>query len=615
MVFKVKSERPRRAPTTHSFGATGGVPEGLGRKFTRFVRYDFGVEAAEFAPERSVNALETPRWAWVLLWVLTLGTLAARYVGIDNGLPCSPEGDAVIVWQASYFDRPDSDKVGSGPATYYPLLLARIVDAVPGRSHVVPAATEASLEEHLAAAALPYLKARVVLVVISTLLVFVTFLIARRFFEPGWALCAAALVATSLLDTIYARQARPHAASASMSLLALWAALALFERPTLLRYLLAGLAAALAVGTLHNGAFTIPALFLAHVLVHGRRWWWLAGALALVPLALWLFYPWLFQQGIFAPGQGARLDIGGQELGREHFNGAGFVEIVRGIFGHDPVLIVLAFVGAAIGIGLCFRATTRPRGQMRAKLFVLLGFPVTFTLVWGVMSRVEPRFVVSLIPFLALLAVLALRFIARRFTFGTTASVALALAVLALPAYACGKLFWLSTRTDTFALAAQWIEKNLDRERDRIACRFLCSVPLRVRREGMVGLPDHALNNWERYQLLLPPDSDDEAWSIHWMFRNGMFMDRLLSGDEAVGVARDARATYALAHVTLDERTVLDQTRAGLAEHGTLVTRFDHSDPTQPEIKGGGAERQWRALEVVLRFERLGPPIEIYRLK
>jgi hypothetical protein len=102
---------------------------------------------------------------------------------------------------------------------------------------------------------------------------------------------------------------------------------------------------------------------------------------------------------------------------------------------------------------------------------------------------------------------------------------------------------------------------------------------------------------------------------MHWMFRTGVFRDRVLSADEAMSVAREVDATYAIAYVNVDEAKSPDKTLAGLVEHGTLVTRFENADPPLSTLAGRGIERQWRALEVVLRSERLGPPIEIYRLK
>src|SRR5436190_8368025 len=147
----------------------------------RAVRDDSAVGAVDPGPGDGLNALRTPPWAWALLELLTITTLAARFVGIDRLLPHAPEPDAVIVWQASYMDRPAGEAMGwhSAPATYYPYLLARIVDAAPGRSHIVPAPATAPLAEHLAAAALPYRKARSVLIVLSVVLVVATFLVAR----------------------------------------------------------------------------------------------------------------------------------------------------------------------------------------------------------------------------------------------------------------------------------------------------------------------------------------------------------------------------------------------------------------------------------------------------
>jgi hypothetical protein len=551
---------------------------------------------------------------WFAVTILTLASAAARWMAAGSRLPHAPEPDAVIVWQASYLDRPEGAEANarSYSATYYPTLLAQLVAAAPGHSHVALAPLGASDEEHLAAAAEPYRKARTVLALFAALLVPITVLVARRFFEPTWALSAAAFVATSLLALEYGQQARPHAASASANLLAVLAALALVAKPARRNYLLAGVSAAIAVGTLHNGAFTVPALLVAHLLAHGRRWLGLAGALALVALSLRVFYPWLFVLGIFAPGKGGRLDIGGQELGAEHFDGAGFGEIVRGVLGYDPTLLCLAGVGLALGLVVWARAATRPRGERRADILVLAAFPLSFTLMWGIMSRVEPRFVISLVPYLALLAVFALRFLARRFEIGRTACTASVLALLAFPTFVCVKSVALHTRSDTNTLAARWIEAHADKESDRIGINFLYSLPLRQKRAGLEALPDFARNIWERYLLALE-DPSDHGWSTHWMFRGGALADRILSGDEALEAARESRVTYAVVIVPADEGTSIDKTRAGIAAHGRLLAHFEACESI-PQLAGGGAERGWRALEFVLHADRLGPSIEIYRL-
>jgi len=565
---------------------------------------------------QNVNELRTPRWVWVLLTVLVIATTAARFIGIDSLLPHAPEPDAVIVWQASYLDRPEGEGVTarSYPATYYPTLLAHIVAGAPGHSHLTPAPPGATDDELRVVASEPYVKARSVIALLSTLLVPFTFLVARRFFSPGWAVCASAFVATSLLATEYARHSRPHAPSAAMNMIGVAAALVVVSRPSVRNYVTAGFAAALAVGTLHNGVFVLPALFLAHCLARGRRWIGLALALTLVALSVWIFYPWMFNAGIFAPDDSGRLDIGGQALGAEHFTAAGFYEIPRGLFGHDPLLVIVAAVGLAVGIVACIRPATRPRGELRAQLLVLLAFPISFTLLWGMMSRVEPRFVVSLVPYAALLATLALRSITRAFGFGTIASIATSLAVLGVPTYACGKHFLLAARADTWKLATRWVEEHTDRNADCIGIPFLYSLPLRERRAGLEALPLYARNNWECYQLALDP-SMDSGWNTRWMFRAGMLADRLLSGDEAVSAARQDGVTYALVMVPADLAISIDKTYEGISKAGELVLRIDPSDTGAPQLVGAGLDRQWRAFEFVMKSDRLGPIIEIYRMK
>src|SRR5207247_822796 len=108
----------------------------------------------------------------------------------------------------------------------YPMLLTRVLAALP-EAHVD--ANESStggelLARSLSAAARPYVQGRVLVLLLSMLLVPLSYAVARRFLQRGPSLVAAFLVATSLLHALFSTQARPHGAHASLALLAVWAA-------------------------------------------------------------------------------------------------------------------------------------------------------------------------------------------------------------------------------------------------------------------------------------------------------------------------------------------------------------------------------------------------------
>ena len=110
----------------------------------------------------------------------------------------------------------------------------------------------ASAAEHLRYASKDYVDARITAALLSALIVPATFFLARRFTEPRFALLAAALVAGSLLGTVFGRQARPHAPAAALVACAVLTHLRLLERPSLAAWIAVGAVTALAIGTLQS---------------------------------------------------------------------------------------------------------------------------------------------------------------------------------------------------------------------------------------------------------------------------------------------------------------------------------------------------------------------------
>ena len=334
-----------------------------------------------------------------------------------------------------------------------------------------------------------------------------------------------------------------------------------------------------------------------------------------VPAALPIFYPWLFVNGILAPNKGGELDIGGQELRWDLFSGAGYGQIARGLFSYDPLLCVLALGGLLLGIVSWCKRATRPLLEERHASLVLASFPASFVLLWGIMSVVQARFVISLVPFVALLAVFLVRGLARRFELRPALSASLALVVLALPTFACAKLVWLRSQPDTLTLAARWLEEHADRAKDRIGLDFLYSLPLRQQREGMANLPDYARGPWERYQLALRPSAASSGWFTLWMFRTEMMADKILSADEVASVVRDEEVTHAVVIVPWDSATEHDFTRDGVRSLGQLEFAKHPYDLARTQLFGSGYEQGWHAFEKVMLADTWGPPLEIYRTK
>jgi len=295
----------------------------------------------------------------VLLAVLVAVAVALRVPALTRELPHRPEPDAFLVMHAQ-------ERVGDPAlvrhqefAQRYPTLITRVLEAFSPAPSTAPKVGGTSETEALEAAAAPYRRGRTIVMVLSMLLVPLTFVVARRFTgrrrvdrahentgqsandDPtrDWAaLLAAALVGTSLLHALVSTQARPHGAHAALAFAAVWGAMRAADRPTFARIAFAASLAVVAIGSLQSGFFTLPALGIALLLANGSALVRLARAV-LVPIAAacvaFAFYPVLPRidaSGVHLGG------AGGHEMLFQQFTWKG-VEIASYWFrGHDPLL-------------------------------------------------------------------------------------------------------------------------------------------------------------------------------------------------------------------------------------------------------------------------------------
>jgi hypothetical protein len=190
--------------------------------------------------------MNSRRLVLAALALLVLWTLGVRLVGIDFLEPQWTEQDTQLVQHLRVERTGNADEGESGYTDAYPYLLPYLLRAQPRLIEV--AETPQTLEEHLTACKSLFTETRLFIALLSCLTIPLSFLLARRFTSPPWALFASALVSASLLTHTFAQQARPHAAAAPFMLLAVVAALRLRASPSWANYVLAGLAAALGAG-------------------------------------------------------------------------------------------------------------------------------------------------------------------------------------------------------------------------------------------------------------------------------------------------------------------------------------------------------------------------------
>ncbi|TAJ16966.1 MAG: hypothetical protein EPO68_10195 [Planctomycetota bacterium] len=383
--------------------------------------------------------------------------LGLRLRGIDFLLPHHPDPDSQIVAQAA--------RMRAGVETHdyvwstYPHLLARVLSVCP---EAAPAAAPRELSAALAAAARPFLNARILVALLGALALPLTYAIARRFAAQGTALLAAALLATSLIHANFSQQARPHVAFGTLALAVVWTALRLYERASLGRTLAFAGALFCALGTLHFALFLLPVGPVALLCrrdrsARKRAVDWIAPALA-AAAAGWLFWPFLFERvpaTQWSEGLSYRFP---HQIEAEWASGFGFQRYPQLLLHNEPVLAL----AAALGLLCCAWPQARARlRERRAEIAIALAYALPFALAIGIFQRAYARFLVSLLPYLAILGAVGIAgcaaLVARRAPARVAAALQVfaALGALAFPAHIVWRLGTLRAAPDTLELAAE----------------------------------------------------------------------------------------------------------------------------------------------------------------
>lgn len=447
--------------------------------------------------------------ALALLLVLGAGL---RLVGIGYLLPEVMNRDGMVVVRQVEILR-------GGPATpetdpwhygFYPHVMARIATLVPAETS--RPSGPASLEEHLALASAPWIRLRIVSALLSLLAVPATYLLGRRFLDRGGALFAAALVATSLHHIVLALQEKPHATATSFIAIALVAATSLRRKPDLRAYLLAGVAAGLAVGSLQTGAaclFAVAAAFLLRreeAAGRASRAWILA-TVAIVAASVRFFYPFFFRASSGAVRSSeSTTSVGGfAHMLAEGFGSARITKILAALFGLDPLVVVLAVLGVLLWAIAIARSRERRLESSRGDLPILLAFATPYLVVLLCFRETLVRFCLPLLPLLAIAAGYGFRRATARWPKG--ASIAIAVLLLAIPTWPAVHFARIRTRPSPLAEAARWVEANVPRE-ERVVVVPHYDLPLLLTDDAIASnTRDHDQTIWSEYLSKVPPET------------------------------------------------------------------------------------------------------------
>jgi Dolichyl-phosphate-mannose-protein mannosyltransferase len=582
-------------------------------------------------------------WASVagLLVVLVLA-LALRLPAIDRGLPCIPESDAVLVRQAIHFDTCWRGERSPAPALnrQYPPLLGALSAALPGR--VVPNLAPGGLEEQLAAASHPYLLVRWVILVLGLGALPLVYLLGRRPLGPHGALAAAFLVAVSTLHALFTTQARPHGALTTFVLLALLALVQRARRGGAWTALAAGCACALPIACLHNWFAVLVPLVAVEVLRARREHRMLlpSSSLVLFPVlvSIWISYPDLLGREptlrLDAPQAGTSLNLSGHLLRVKDFDGSGFGLVAKYLAITEPALLALSVSGLLLGVyrlraGL-LRALT---AQGREEWFVAAAFGLAYALAIGSYARTFTRFMLPLIPLLALAAAYAMRAALTGRWQRTSWRWGLACLCLLCSAPLV-RTAWRWAQPTTVEALAGWARDTLP-DRTRIALPLGIDAPLALDLARVRLLPGHLRSPWAEHLLRDASLADSIAGPVGfasgrlrnldaWIAKNPALAEPLLelkdytSADYIVALPLTGEhRPHRHAHKGTDS----DGQQGGprFARHGprppadaVLIREFDSGCLDSCMDTNGDSLDDW----TLARFwtsQRLGPQLAVYR--
>ncbi len=580
-------------------------------------------------------------WVWALLVGITLLLGWTRTLGLGAMLPQQREPDPYCVYQAEFLQARAAGEVGgvteyfgAGKERffyYYPLHLARLwMLGSPPKPAAVRLEAE-TLPEHLAAAREPLLRGRLWCAWSSALIVPAVFLLARRFLTLWPALLAAALAGTSLLHLVAAGQAKPHAFAATAIAWGLWGATCLRRHPGPAAMLGAGLLFALGVCSMHYSGVLLgagaAAFFLRDRHPQGARvlMW------ALPVVVLCLVYVWSSPGFLIPPPEGSQQSYEGFRIEDGTLIGLGHridlslftmrhpLRPLTWLWWNDPALLVLAGAGLVVAL-MAARGLDRERRRDAA---VLLAHALPYLVCLAIYNETTDRYMLPLLPHLSVLGAAGVAWFVRALgsrLHRSQAWIAAGSAALALTVPVIGQaaLLRLRLRPDTSEMAQRWIQEHVPADQ-AVGVGPGVALPLIVHPDDLeavlAGWPD---NSWLRYQVDLGEHlaSIDGRHLVPLLLADKRVARQLVKPDSGrawlryLGVAyialEDSQRTRALGRAFRDLRAVLKA-------EGRIVHRaFPRRGPQNPFLDFGNKPEMLRR---TLSQERLGPPIEIWKLR
>jgi hypothetical protein len=317
-----------------------------------------------------------------------------------------------------------------------------------------------------------------------------------------------------------------------------------------------------------------------------------------------------------------------------YFSGQGFRAMLDALANYDPWLSGFAALGVLVVVlGVVRARASRERilGPRARDVMVLLAHGGSHVIAFGVFDNTFQRFLMPVVPYLCLLAAIAVAACAsalsarvstsRSRAWASSAVVALAIAPQCFAAF---KVAWLHCAADTLSSASAWIADNVDHEHARIAISPTIDLTLMRRPVDLpayLGADTLTFSLWIDYQVALGSKVDpDETWNIGTIpFARAPDRERFRKDpDEFV---RTLEADYVVLDVNHDaRRQILDVLRKAIMKQGHLVAHFGPREPTRESdvpilyhLDGPLAPDAHFACRVV-QYAAQGPDVEIWKL-
>ncbi len=402
----------------------------------------------------------------LVLAALLLGGLWLRLYGIDFGLPYLYDADEPLFVTAAgrmLQDRDLNPHWFGVPASTTIYMLAGLYAAIYGVGlglgmFTSPRDVKALYYQD---PTIFYLSGRIMIAIFSLAAVLLTYRIARRLFDRPTGLIAAAFLALSPLYILYSKLIRPDMQVSFLVLLVFWFCLNILQRGNWLNYSLAGFLTGLGTVSKYPAVMIAPTIVIAHVLRGARQYihlqkLLLSGAASI--LGALIASPFLFLD------LDQTLSDVSYEARSTHLSatGAGLLPNV-GWYVSGPLVDALSTVGlvlAAVGIVQCIASKQRER-------WLLLTFPVIFTLFIASLHLRWARWIIPTIPFFCMLAAHGLLWMASQIgeRWDRRIGIGVGVILLLLVAGPLMREAVVQSRelsgTDTRTLARQWMMRNI----------------------------------------------------------------------------------------------------------------------------------------------------------